>query len=183
MKKILTLLLTLIAITMVKAQNKVYLTANGETHSVILNDNAATRELKELLESGPFTVRMSDYGGFEKVGELPRSFTTSNSQITTSPGDIMLYQGNKMVIFYGTNSWSYTPLGRIEGATAANVKEFLGDGSVEVTVSLNNTNGAGEIKADANTDKTVYDLNGRKVGTRPLAPGIYVINGKKTIIR
>ncbi len=70
---------------------------------------------------------MSDYGGFEKVGTLPLSFTTSNSQISTAPGDIMLYQGNQMVIFYGTNSWSYTRLGKIDNATAESVSQFLGN--------------------------------------------------------
>ena len=64
-----------------------------------LTDNEATRELKELLEKGPVTIQMSDYGGFEKVGVLPQSFTTSNAQITTEPGDIMLYQGNNMDIY------------------------------------------------------------------------------------
>lgn len=164
-------------------QNNVYLTANGKTRSVTLSDNSATTALKDLLKEGDITVRMSDYGGFEKVGALPQALPTSNSQITTQPGDIMLYQGNQMVIFYGSNSWSYTPLGKINDATSENVKEFLGDGSVEVTVSLTDTSGIEETISDTNTDATVYDLSGRSVKGRPLAPGIYIINRKKVNIR
>lgn len=183
MKKILFILLILSSMNMATAQNTIYLSANGKTRSVTLNDNAATAALKHLLKEGPLTVRMSDYGGFEKVGALPQSFPTSNSQITTQPGDIMLYQGNQMVIFYGSNSWSYTPLGKIDNATASNVKEFLGDGSVNVTLSLTDTSGVDEITVDADTEETVYDLNGRIVTHRPLAPGIYIINRKKIAIR
>lgn len=168
---------------MASAQNTVFLTANSKTRSVSLNDNSATTALKDLLKEGDITVRMSDYGGFEKVGALPQSLPTSNSQITTQPGDIMLYQGNQMVIFYGSNSWSYTPLGRIDNATDANMKEFLGDGAVEVTVSLTETARVEEIKIEANTEEIVYDLNGRIMNCRPLAPGIYIINKKKITIR
>lgn len=168
---------------MASAQNTVFLTVNGKTRSASLNDNSATTALKELLKEGDITVRMSDYGGFEKVGALPQSLPSSNSQITTQPGDIMLYQGNQMVIFYGSNSWSYTPLGKIDNATVANVKEFLGDGVVEVSVSLTDIAGIKEIKIDANTEETVYDLNGRIIKDRPLSPGIYIINRKKVTIR
>lgn len=181
MRYLLTTLL--ITASMAHAQNNIYLTANGETRSVTLSDNSATEVLKDLLKEGDFTVRMSDYGGFEKVGALPQSLPTSDSQITTQPGDIMLYQGNQMVIFYGSNSWSYTPLGKIDNATAENVKEFLGDGSVEVTVSLIDIAGIEEITYDTDTDAAVYDLSGRLMIGRPLAPGFYIINRKKVIIK
>lgn len=183
MKKMLFLSSLLISASMATAQNTMYLTANGKTRCVTLNDNSATTCLKNLLKEGDITIMMSDYGGFEKVGVLPQSFPTSNSQITTQPGDIMLYQGNQMVIFYGSNSWSYTPLGKIYNATAANVREFLGNGSVEVTLSLTETAGIERITVDANTVETVYDLNGRIVTQRPLAPGIYIMNRKKIAIR
>jgi len=93
-----------------------------------LIDNAATRELTALLSQDPVTIEMDDYGGFEKVGALPQSLPTSNSQITTQPGDIMLYQGRNMVIFYGSNSWSYTRLGKIDGATVEGLRQFFGNG-------------------------------------------------------
>lgn len=183
MKKFLFILLILSSINMATAQHRIYLSANGKTRSVSLNDNAVTAALKNLLNAGSVTVRMSDYGGFEKVGALPQSLPASNSQITTQPGDIMLYQGNQMVIFYGGNSWNYTRLGKIDNATASNVKVFLGDGTVNVTLSLTDTSGIEEIKVDADTEETVYDLNGRIVSHRPLAPGIYIINRKRITIR
>lgn len=183
MKRILFILLILSSMNKISAQNRIYLSANGKTRSVTLNDNAATAALKNLLKGGPATVSMSDYGSFEKVGALPQSLPTFNSQITTQPGDIMLYQGNQMVIFYGSNTWSYTPLGKIDNATASNVKEFLGDGTINVTLSLTGTSGVDEMKVGADTEETVYDLNGRIITHRPLAPGIYIMDGKKIAIR
>lgn len=112
-----TLLLTILVISgiMAQAQNKLYITVNGETRIATLADNAATDALCGMLAAGQVTINMRDYGGFEKVGDLPQSLPTSNSQITAQPGDIMLYQGYQMVIFYGNNSWSYTRLGRDAG--------------------------------------------------------------------
>ena len=121
---------------MASSQTKVLLKVSGNTMTATLTDNEATRELTKLLEHGDFTIRMSDYGGFEKVGVLPQSFPTSNTQITTVPGDIMLYQGNQMVIFYGSNSWSYTRLCKIDGATVSNLRQFLGNGDITLTLSL-----------------------------------------------
>lgn len=60
---------------------------------------------------------MKPYGGFEQVGSLPESIVSNDVQITTSPGDIALYSGNSIVIFFGTNSWAYTKLGHIEGVS------------------------------------------------------------------
>ena len=168
---------------MASSQTKVVLKVGGNTMTATLTDNEATRELTKLLEHGDLTIRMSDYGGFEKVGALPQSLPTSNTQITTEPGDIMLYQGNQMVIFYGPNSWSYTRLGKIDGATASNLRQFLGNGNITMTLSLESSAGIGDVTADANKEEAVYDVNGRRVNKKPLAPGIYIINGKKTIIR
>ena len=88
----------------------------------------------EMMEEGPVVIQMSDYAGFEKVGPLGESLPANNSQTTTEAGDIVLYQGNQIVIFYGSNSWSYTRLGRIEDLTGW--KEALGSGDVTVTFSL-----------------------------------------------
>ncbi|MDE6262448.1 MAG: hypothetical protein K2M09_03990, partial [Muribaculaceae bacterium] len=167
---------------MASAQTKVLLKVGGNTMTATLTDNEATRELTKLLEQGDMTIRMSDYGGFEKVGALPQSLPTSNTQITTAPGDIMLYQGNQMVIFYGSNSWSYTRLGKIDGATESNLRQFLGNGDIVLTLSLESSTGIDEVTADANKDAIVYDLNGRRITKKPLAPGIYIINGKQRII-
>ena len=165
------------------SQTKVRLKVGENTMTATLTDNEATRELTKLLEQGDMTIRMSDYGGFEKVGALPQSFPTSNTQITTVPGDMMLYQGNQMVIFYGSNSWSYTRLGKIDGATASNIRQFLGNGDITLTLSLESSTGIDVVTDDANKEEIVYDLNGRRITKKPLAPGIYIINGKKRIIR
>ena len=181
-KTIFFALMTVISF-MASAQTKVLLKVGGNTMTATLTDNEATRELTKLLEQADITMRMSDYGGFEKVGALPRSLSTSNTQITTVPGDIMLYQGNQMVIFYGSNSWSYTRLGKIDGATESNLRQFLGNGDVTLTLSLDSSSGIDDVTADGDKAELVYDLNGRRVTKKPLAPGIYIINGKKTIVR
>ena len=168
---------------MASSQTKIVLKVGGNTMTATLTDNEATRELTKLLEHGDLTIRMSDYGGFEKVGALPQSLPTSNTQITTVPGDIMLYQGNQMVIFYGSNSWSYTRLGKIDEATASNLRQFLGNDDITLTLSLESSTGIDIASADANKEEIVYDLNGRRITKKPLAPGTYIINGKKRIIR
>lgn len=82
------------------------------------------------------TVDMSDYGNFEKVGSLGQSLPTNDQSITTQPGDVILYQGNSITIYYGTNTWSFTRLGKIENATREGLLQALGDGDVQVTFSL-----------------------------------------------
>lgn len=170
---------------MASAQTEISLTVDGNTMTATLVDNEATRELKALLEKGDITVRMSDYGGFEKVGILPQSFPTSNAQIMTEPGDIMLYQGNNIVIFYGSNSWSYTRLGKIAGATASNLKKFLGSGDITLTLSLDSDLDAGiaDVSNDNEKEEIIHDLKGNRITRKPLSPGVYVINGQKVIRR
>ena len=115
-------------------QNTFYVRVGGENFSATFADNSGAQALKELLAGGDITIQMSDYGGFEKVGSLGQSLPTSNSQTTTQAGDIVLYQGNQIVIFYGSNSWSYTRLGKIDDLTGW--EEALGNGAVSVTLSL-----------------------------------------------
>ena len=107
---------------------------NGRIFRASLEENAAVDALVEMMENGPVTIDMSDYSGFEKVGALGTSLPTENSQTTTQAGDIVLYQGNQIVMFYGSNSWSYTRLGHIEDLTGW--EEALGSGDVTVTFSL-----------------------------------------------
>lgn len=99
-----------------------------------LEDNDAVRALLEMMESEPVVIRMRDYSGFEKVGALGKDLPANDSQTTTEAGDIVLYQGNQIVMFYGSNSWSYTRLGRIDDLTGW--EEALGKGDVTVTFSL-----------------------------------------------
>lgn len=172
----------IISMTMAMAQNTINISVNGKTRIATLEDNAATEALMNLLKKGPVKLTMSDYGGFEKVGSLPEPLPTSNSQITTQPGDIMLYQGHQLVIFYGTNSWSYTRIGKINDASATDVKEFLDNGTIEVTLSLPTTTGKEDITIIPHASETIYDLNGRVISKRPNDPGIYIINNRKVVI-
>ena len=106
----------------------------GSTFTATLEENEAVNELVKMMEQGPVTIQMRDYSGFEKVGSLGTSLPASNRQTTTRAGDIVLYQGNQIVIFYGSNSWSYTRLGHIDDLTGW--EEALGSGEVTVTFSL-----------------------------------------------
>ena len=108
----------------------------GSTFTATLEENTAVDALVEMMEQEPVTIQMSDYSGFEKVGPLGTSLPTSNQQTTTQAGDIVLYQGNQIVMFYGSNSWSYTRLGHIGDLTGW--EEALGGGDVTVTFSLEN---------------------------------------------
>ena len=97
-------------------------------------DNAAVEALSDLLKDGEIRIDMADYGGFEKVGYLGHELPSQDEEITTSPGDIVLYQGNQIVIFYDSNTWSYTPLGHIENLEM--LKKALGSGNIEIILSL-----------------------------------------------
>lgn len=117
-----------------KVENmEVYIKVNGQVLSVELEDNLATKELKNRIENGDIVVKASEYGGFEKVGSLGFSLPREDKNITTSAGDIVLYQGNQISIFYEFNSWSYTKLGKIKGVTAEELKKILGSGDVSIT--------------------------------------------------
>ncbi len=113
---------------------KMNLKIGSSVFTATLEDNLAVKTLLEKLKEGPLVLHMNDYGGFEKVGSLGFSLPASNSQTTTYAGDIVLYQGNQIVMFYGSNSWSYTRLGRIDDLTFW--EEALGRGDVTVTLSL-----------------------------------------------
>ena len=104
------------------------------TFTATLEDNDAVRELTEMMQAGPVTINMSDYSGFEKVGPLGKSLTTSNSQTTTTAGDIVLYNGNNIVMFYGSNSWSYTRIGKIDDL--ADWTAALGSGDITAIFTL-----------------------------------------------
>lgn len=116
------------------SQNVIYLSAGNETFAVALEDNDAANALMKLLQNGSVTISLNDYGGFEKVGALGTDLPADDAYTTTQAGDIVLYQGNQIVMFYGSNSWSYTKLGRIDDLTGW--EEALGSGDVTVTLSM-----------------------------------------------
>ncbi len=122
----------------IMTNNTLTLTVNDRSFTATLADNSATEALKERLVQGTLEVRLDDYGDMEKVGSLGFSLPQTDRQTTTVPGDIMLYQGSSLVIFYGSNSWAYTPLAKVDGvSTREEMLELLGGkGSVTLTLSL-----------------------------------------------
>lgn len=110
---------------------------NGVQLSAVFADNEASEELKKKLkEEKQIELHLSEYGNFEKVGPLPWTLPTEDERITAKPGDILLYQGDQITIFYGENTWSYTWLGHILGMTQSELKEIFGKGDVTVTLFL-----------------------------------------------
>ena len=137
----LIIILGLIACTAVSGDDSmddlVKVKINDEVFDVKLENNSATQELVKELKKGNVTVNASEYGGFEKVGELGFSLPTNDENIGTNPGDIVLYQGDKISLFYGSHSWSYTKLGKIDNVGSNKLKEVLGSGNVILEFSLN----------------------------------------------
>ena len=107
----------------------------GDT-SVAVNweDNESVEALKEMCQDGPLTIKMSMYGGFEQVGSIGQDLPRNDSQTTTQAGDIVLYSGNQIVVFYGSNSWAYTRLGHITDQSEQELAELLGNGDVTITI-------------------------------------------------
>lgn len=101
-----------------------------------LADNSSAMAFYELLEKGPVTIKMSDYGNFEKVGPLGTTLPRNDTQITTAAGDIILYQGNQITIYYDVNSWNFTRLGKVDGVSQAELKKILGKGDVTAVFEI-----------------------------------------------
>ena len=107
-----------------------------------LVDNSSATAFYELLKKGPLTVDMHDYGSFEKVGSLGTTLPRNDTQITTQAGDIILYQGNQITIYYDTNSWNFTRLGKVVSTgstttiTQAELKKILGKGDVTAVFEI-----------------------------------------------
>ena len=116
----------------------IQITSDSGSHSLAatLADNSSAIAFYELLKKGPLTVDMHDYGSFEKVGPLGTTLPRNDTQITTTAGDIILYQGNQLTIYYDTNSWNFTRLGKIDGVTQAELKKILGKGDVTAVFEI-----------------------------------------------
>ncbi len=112
------------------------LKVNDAVFDVELENNSATQELMKTLKNGNVTINASDYGNFEKVGELGFSLPTNDENVNTAPGDIVLYQGNQISLFYDSHSWSYTKIGKIQNVDSNQLKNVLGSGDVKLTLSL-----------------------------------------------
>ena len=124
--------------TITSVENTVNVTINGKIFTASLSDNSSAEAFKNLLKEKDITIDMHDYGNFEKVGSLGTTLPRNDEQITTEPGDIILYQGNQITIYYDTNSWSFTRLGKIENITQSELMSAMGTGNATVTFSLNN---------------------------------------------
>ena len=164
---------------------KVNITIEGVTQQMTLVDNAATRALVSRLQTAPVTVTLNSSGGFEIWGALGFSLPTSNEQVNAQPGDVVLYNGSNICLFYGTNSWSYTRLGHIDGLNESELRTFLkaGQSNIGVTLSLGSiVTGISQVRMndDAQTD-IYYNLNGQRVNNP--THGIYIKNGKKVWVK
>ena len=137
--------------------NQMYITIDGVTQSATLADNTATKELVAKLQQAPITVTLNSSGGFEIWGALGFSLPTSNEQVNAQPGDIVLYNGSNICMFYGSNSWSYTRLGKIDGLSESELRTFLkaGESNISVTLSLNGIKETDNKRGDLNGDGKV----------------------------
>ena len=158
---------------------KMYITIDGRTETVTLVNNSATQALVAKLQEAPVMVTLND-NNFEIWGALGFSLPTSNEQVNAQAGDVVLYSGNNICIFYDSNSWSYTRLGRIDGLTTSELRTFLkaGANSISVTLSLNNTTGISQVRSD-NTTSRAYTLQGTLAHAGH--KGIVIKNGKKVV--
>ncbi len=116
-------------------EQALHLFIDGNEMSVEWENNDSVNALAELVSSEPLTIQTSGYGGFEQVGSLGTELPRDDVQMTTEAGDIVLYSGDQIVIFYGSNSWAYTKLGRITDRTDAEMADLLGSGDVTITIS------------------------------------------------
>ena len=100
-----------------------------------LYDNSSSRALVELIQKAPVTIDMHDFSNFEKVGDLPVTLPRNDTPTNTDAGDLILYLGKRFVIYYDKNSWDFTPLGKVDGVTKAELKKILGEGNVTAVLT------------------------------------------------
>lgn len=120
--------------TKAQATSDLTLQIDGIAVDVLWEDNESVDALTELAKEESLTIKMSKYGGFEQVGSLGTGLPRNDQQTTTFAGDIVLYSGNQIVVFYGSNSWAYTRLGKIQGKTAEELASMLGGKDVTLTL-------------------------------------------------
>lgn len=159
---------------------KMYLTIGGVTKTATLVSNSSTEALVAQLQKGNITYEAHDYGNFEKVGELGYTFPENNEQINTVPGDLILYQGENLCIYYDTNSWNFTRIGKLDNMTQSDIKTWVNAGgdNVRVTLSISEPTGISQVKSDEIKSR-VYTLQGTLVSAD--AKGLVIQDGKKII--
>ena len=117
---------------------RIQITSDSGSHTLTatLVNNSSANALYNLLKRAPVTIKMSDYSNFEKYGPIGISLPRNDTKITTTAGDIILYQGNQIAIYYDTNSWNFTRLGKLDGVTQAELKRILGKGDVTAVFEI-----------------------------------------------
>ena len=124
-----------LSLKLMEGDTNMKMSINGIPINVAWENNDSVEALKKLAANG-LTIQMSMYGGFEQVGSIGRRLPDSDVQISASSGDIVLYSGNQLVVFYGNNSWAYTRLGKITDKTPEQMRELLSNGNVTITLTL-----------------------------------------------
>lgn len=119
-----------------KIMNEFIIEVNNKKLVVKVEDNSSSKALLEKLKEGDITINAQDYGNFEKVGDLGFDLPRNDTQITTKPGDVILYQGNKITLYYDTNSWNFTKIGEVTNVDSNELKSILGKGNVTMTLKL-----------------------------------------------
>ncbi|MCI8587972.1 MAG: hypothetical protein HFJ49_05135 [Clostridia bacterium] len=117
--------------------DRIQIKVKDEILDVKLEDNSLVTAFVEKLKNGDITIQTHDYGNFEKIGSLGFSLPTNDTRITTEPGDLILYQGNQITLYYDTNTWNFTKLGKVQNLLQEELKNILGNGDVKLTFSLN----------------------------------------------
>lgn len=117
-------------------KNIIILVNNNDKLYVELNDNISSRAFYDKLKESSFTINASDYGNFEKVGDLPFSLPTVDENISVDSGDLILYQGNKITLYYDKNKWNFTRLGKVIDVSKEELKNILGSGDVTLTFMI-----------------------------------------------
>lgn len=110
---------------------------NGRNIQVKLYNNSSAEAVKELLKKGPLTIPMKDYAHMEKFGSFGVQLPANDEHITTEAGDVILSEGNLLVIYYAPNTWTFTRLGKVQDLSASELKKVLGKGDITATLTLN----------------------------------------------
>lgn len=147
---------------------KMNVEVNGHLLTATLADNSSAKAFAELIKSEPLTIQMDVYANFEKVGKLPENLPRNDEQIRTGAGDIILYQGNQITIYYDENTWNFTRIGKIDNITQSELKEILGTGSVSVTFSLESKTGVFDMERKTVMLNSGYEMTIMGLGTYSL---------------
>ncbi|MGN0028442.1 MAG: cyclophilin-like fold protein [Marinilabiliaceae bacterium] len=150
---------------------------NAKVLEATLVDNSSARSLADRLKESPVSYFSNPYGGFESVGDVGFSLPTNDEDIVTQVGDVILYQGRNICLYYARNEWSFTRLGRITNATPSELRSILGSARVSVTLSLPSAAAAKDVKASGSEPQGRVSLDGRLMA-EVSGRGLFVEDGR-----